>query len=73
MLVHEGGASVAPVDVHTEGFDPEVMLDRVPIKVVGIVGRDERELVQPLHPVAAAGHPRKLPRTDSRLGERPLT
>src|SRR6188474_85645 len=46
--------------VHAERAEPEVVLYGVPVEVIRVVGGHERQLVQPLDPVAAAGHAQRL-------------
>src|SRR5215211_387804 len=60
VLGDERRARVAAEPVHTERAEPEVVLDRVPVEVVRVVGGHERQLVEPLHPVAASGHALRL-------------
>src|SRR5215218_4237506 len=71
VLGDEHRSRVAAQAVHAEGAEPEMVLDRVPVEVCRIIRRHERQLVQPLDPVAAAGHASKV--TPARAGPCPGT
>src|SRR5512133_844582 len=67
VLGDEHRPNVAADPVHAEGAEAEVVLDRVPVEVVRVVGRHQRQLVEPLYPVAAARHGSKASPARPRL------
>src|SRR5919108_295206 len=56
VLGDEHRARVAAERIHAESAEAEVVLNWVPVEVVRVVGRHERQLVEPPDPVAPGGH-----------------